>query len=206
MPSSHPSSPSPAERSSSRRPPWWRLGSTGAVVLVLVALCGGCIIVDDGYDGPHYYYGPDYYDDPVYVTIDANEVMNTALGEGVGLFVEYESGGTWRLWTSCDTNLTGYACAFDVYAIAGSSVHNVITEDLEAYDHVDITSSDSLVFYAETGSNFDGVTFDTQAGVSLEVELVLDGYVEPSFIYWVGDGVLHEGAAGSPVVFSPNEP
>jgi hypothetical protein len=178
----------------------------GGALLGALALGGaGCLFIDDR--GPSGYYGDDYYyDDPVYVTIDTDEVLSTDLGEGAGLFVEYRSGGTWRLWTTCDTYVTGYACAFDVYAIAGSSVRNIVADDLEDYDYVDLTGSDSFAFYAETGSDYDAIEFETAAGASLQVELQLDGYVEPGYIFWIGDGRVHEGAPGSPVIFDPSDP
>lgn len=172
-------------------------------------LTSGCVIVDDDHcrDG-HCYDDPydGYYDGPVYETIDADQIMETQLGEGVGLFVEYRSGGTWRVWTSCDTVYTGYSCVLDTYMLAGSSISNVSSEGLESYDYVDQPYPDELIFYAETGADSDAIEFDTDPGVSLELELVLDDYVDPTFIYWVGDGRIHEGASSSPVIFEPDSP
>jgi hypothetical protein len=170
-------------------------------------VAGGCIIVDDdGYYGPHYNYDPDAYDAPVWVTIDADEVLDTTLGEGAGVFVEYASGGTWRIWTACDTNLSGADCLFDIYATASSSLGGVVTEDLEAYDQVDITGPDRLVFYTTTGSYYDSIQFETEPGAWLEVAVLLDGFVEPQFLFWVSDGRVRQGGGGSPVIFEPSEP
>lgn len=200
------STPSPIEgnrRSASR----WLAAGSAAMVATLGLLGAGCIIVDDGgYYGPHYYYEPGYYDDPVWVTIDADEVLETTLGEGAGVFVEYESGGLWRIWTACDTNVTGYTCLFDVYATAGSSIDRVATDDLEAYDQVDITAPDALVFYTETGIDYDGIAFQAEPGAWLELEVLLDGAVDPRYIFWVSDGAVQDGAPGSPVIFEPDEP
>jgi hypothetical protein len=35
---------------------------------------------------------------------------------------------------------------------------------------------------------------------------VLDGYVAPEFFVWYGNGYVHDGASGSPVVFQPDAP
>jgi len=182
-------------------------GAAVAMVAALGLLCGGCIIVDeDGYYGPHYYNEPGYYDDPVWVGIDTGAVLDTALGEGAGVFVEYDWEGTWSIWTSCDTNVTGYSCLFDIYATAGSTLRGVVTDDLEAYDQVDVTASNSLVFYTETGSDYDGIQFGAEPGAWLEVEVLLDGYVDPRYIFWVSDGQVQTGAVSSPVIFEPSEP
>jgi len=75
----------------------------------------GCIIVDDG----DHYYDDDHYVDtdpppslpePMLVGIDTDQTVDAVPGEGVGLFVEYSSGGNWLLWTTCDTNYSNVAC------------------------------------------------------------------------------------------------
>jgi hypothetical protein len=71
---------------------------------------------------------------------------------------------------------------------------------------LELVAADELWFYAQTGSESDGVDFASDPGAPVELELWLDGYIDPQYIYWVGDGVVHEGAGDSPVVFEPNTP
>jgi hypothetical protein len=186
-----------------------RTRPTGALALVAVSVAtslaaSGCVIVRDDAGDPVYDDWP--YDEVVYETIDADQVLHTALGEGVGLFVEYYAGGTWRLWTSCDTALTNAACTLEAHVVGESALSRVYTDDFEGYDSVDLPYSDELWLYAETTYDSDGVEFDTDPGAAIELELWVDGYLDPGFIYWVGDGFIHEGAPSTPLVLTPDRP
>jgi hypothetical protein len=179
-------------------------GLVGVGLLAAAAFSvSGCIIVDDHADP----YLDDHIvidDGHVHETIDADESLQTELGEGVGLFVEYYAGGTWVLWTSCDSYLTDLACDFQVQVVTYSPLGDVTTSDFEAGDDVDVVADDELWFYALTSTDTEVVEFGADPGQAIEVELWVDGYVEPRFIYWVGDGLIHEGAVGSPVIFEPS--
>jgi len=59
---------------------------------------------------------------------------------------------------------------------------------------------------ADTDSGTDGATIETTPGAILRVDLLLDGKAEPRFIYWFGDGVLHQGAPTNPIDLEPNTP
>ena len=56
--------------------------------------------------------------EPMLVHLDTDRTMSAVAGEGVGVFVEYKSGGKWRVWLACDTNITGDACQMSVSATA----------------------------------------------------------------------------------------
>jgi hypothetical protein len=176
-----------------------------AAVAGLLTLMGlgasGCIIVDDSRNHD----GTVTVDQstPVYVHIDADQVLHTDLGQGVGLFVEYATGGGWHLWTSCDTDISDATCSFQAHAIGDADFAHVTPENFGPGDSVELAAADELWFYAETGSESDGVTFTSEPGADIELEVWVDGNIEPQFIYWVGDGVVHEGASDSPVVFEP---
>lgn len=183
----------------------WAGRSSPLGLMVAAALCAsGCIIIDD--------HNHDFVDDDdiiideghVHEVIDADRALQTQLGEGVGLFVEYYTGGTWILWTSCDSYLTDVACDFQVHVLSGSSLGEVTSADFEQGDDIDVVSSDELWFYAITSTDSETLQLEAAPGEVLEVELWLDGYVEPRFIYWIGDGMVHEGASGSPVIFEPS--
>ncbi len=167
-----------------------------ALLAATAAASSGCILVDND----------PYYDNPVYATIDADHILHTELGYGAGLFVEYVSGGLWRLWTSCDTLNTGTLCDYDVEVVSHEPIDTIESLDLEGYDHIDSVSSSSLRFAAVTGSHTDGVEFTTTAGALVEIRLLLDGAPAPEYFVWYGNGYVHDGALGLPVVFQPDQP
>lgn len=178
-----------------------------AATLLLSATTPACVIVDDD----DYHHDDDYYEpavsDAVYTTIDADHVLDTDLGEGAGMFVEYATGGRWTLWTSCDTNVTGALCLWEAHVTARSGgIYDVLEFDTEDFDSVEYFGENGVSFYAETGAFSDAVEFYTEPGTLLEVELVLDGYMAPEYLVWFGNGYVHNGANGSPVVFQPDQP
>jgi len=165
----------------------------------------GCLIVDG--DDDHYDYDDDHYNEytePFYTTIDADQTLGTTLGQGAGFFVEYHTGGTWYLWTSCDTDVTGRSCSYVAHLAASSTIRNLSGVGLESYDGFEVSGPRSVTFSANTASQTDGVQFETDPGGSLELEIYLDGYLSPDYIFWFGGGQLNEGAPWSPVVFEPD--
>jgi len=138
------------------------------------------------------------------VSIDTDAALTTAVGEGVGVFVEYQSGGHWHIWTSCDTIATGGGCTFDVTAEAiGSNVTNVRGEDLEPSDVVGSACSPAAYMSVSTGSNFDGMLFDAPAGAPIRVTAALGGALYPDLLYWVGGGVARNDAHSNPLDLTP---
>ena len=171
---------------------------------------GGCIIVDnDDHDDGYYYqddgYTPPAQDDPQLVAIDTDAVIEAEPGEGVGLFVEYAAGGTWRIWTTCDTNYSKYICTFDGFLSVDleSDLSDLTNEALEGVDDVGVVEPGVAQFHLETGSDIDALTFVTTPGAVVRLETYLDGVAEPRFVYWFGEGVLHTGAPTNPVDFQP---
>ncbi len=48
-------------------------------------------------------------------TIDTGATLaSIEPGKGVGVFVEYQAGGAWRVTTACDTEISDEACLFDI--------------------------------------------------------------------------------------------
>lgn len=195
----------------------WPAILAAATYVVGGSLMTGCIIVDEDDDGHH------RGDDPVFVDpgtenpppqeimefpIDTDKVLESPAGEGIGLFVEYAAGGTWRLWTTCDTNYSNVGCKFDVLASVDTSSKIDVVEgsDLEGFDEITALDAGSVSMHAETASDYDVMTLLTTPGSILRVDILLDGEPASRFIYWVGDGILHEGAPTNPVDFKPTLP
>jgi hypothetical protein len=146
------------------------------------------------------------------VHIDADATLQAAPGAGVGVFVEYATGGHWKVFTTCDYNTPsnpGEApCAFDVCAsvLDGGAISVVQAQDLQGpNDSVDLQSDGSLHLFTQNRMASSGMTFDAPAGATIELDVYLDGAEEPHYVYWVGDGVLHQGAPSIPLDFVPNE-
>jgi hypothetical protein len=171
-------------------------------VLGAAVLSSGCFVSSDDGDDTVI-----VVDDATYVTIDSDALLETTLGEGAGMFVEYESGGLWRLWTSCDTALQGARCFWDAHVIARSALDYLgDAETHENNDYVDVYGADELVFHAVTDYDSDQIEFVTDPGALVEIDLGLDGYDSPDYLVWQGNGYVHHGAERSPVVFQPDLP
>jgi hypothetical protein len=196
-----------------------KLGSLPVWTALLTAALGtttaGCIIDDGGGSG-----GPPPeetrpLDDPKEVSITPDKTLSSAPGEGVGLFVEYGTGGHWRVWMTCDSLVAQHAdgtypvCGFDAFltVVDGTGpITNAKGDELEGKDAVTSSGDGSVQFYAETSTDIDGITFDTAPGAVVELEAYLDGQPDPRFIYWFGDQILHAGAPTDPVRFRPSAP
>ncbi|MBM4357355.1 MAG: hypothetical protein FJ096_04520 [Deltaproteobacteria bacterium] len=141
-----------------------------------------------------------------YATIDADEVMTTNLGDGAALFVEYRRGGTWRFWTSCDTRTTGYPCKFYLKVYPYGGIGAVSEQELEDNDDVDIDDDGVLVFDGQTALDSDAIELVSKPKALLELALDLDGAAAPSYLAWVGNGTVYQGAPRLPVVLQPDAP
>ncbi len=145
---------------------------------------------------------------PVQTWIDVGAQIETRPGEGAGLFVEYAAGGHWHLRTSCDISKDNPPCAWDIIVTPedGRSISNVAPADLEAgTDSVKAYPEDlrSYQLIAETSDDLDGMTFDTQPGTAILVDVFLDGKCALPYFFWVGDGAAHVGSPSNPLVLIP---
>jgi len=195
-----------------------KLGSLGvwprvlglAAGLGLATAATGCIIVDDddGYDDP-VVTPPPVEREPMLVSIETDVSLESVPGDGVGVFVEYYPGGTYRIWTTCDTNYSGVSCPIDVYmSIDSSSTFGAVSGvDLEGADFINVDDTYGTVdLHVETASDIDSAEIDVTPGAILRLEVLVDGVPQPRFVYWFGNGVLHKGAPTSPVDFAPTVP
>jgi hypothetical protein len=142
------------------------------------------------------------------VVVDPGAQMSASPGEGVGLFVQYQGDGRWDLFTTCDTAVTGAACNFDVVISADPGVYfsGIVGTDLGPSGSVSLQSDGSIRLVTDTDFATDGVSFDADAGATIEVDVLLDGVAQPQFIFAVSNGVLLQGMPGNPVDFTPAAP
>jgi hypothetical protein len=136
--------------------------------------------------------------------VDPNVKMNASPGQGVGVFAEYDSGGHWSLWWTCDTSITGQSCPFDVQvSVATGSIVD------PAPDH--FTSSDVLITPSTPGSGkaggieaktltttgTQGVVFDTDPGATITLTATVSGLYNGRFLFWVQGGQINGGYSGT---------
>jgi hypothetical protein len=138
--------------------------------------------------------------------IDTDALLDVEPAVGVGVFVEYTSGGRWHVFTSCDTDESGYDCVFDIIVqpLGQSRIAGVSPEGLESQDDsLTILGADKVELVSRTDYDFDGFTLDTDPGAGISVDAFLDGSCT-NYVYWVGDGAVHDGAPSSPIEFVPS--
>jgi hypothetical protein len=191
--------------------PLWTPFSVAA--LLGVASAGSCVIRE--HDDHHHYYDdvPPGYDPPPPVQaagsqIDPGEHIETTPGEGAGVFVEYESGGAWHVFLACDSEISGYACVWDlVLSVAAPARLAVEAEALESDDLAYVQDVDQVVrVVTTTDYDFDGVWLTTDPGETLRIDALLDGYPAHKYLYWVSGGGMHRGAPTNPLDLTPTAP
>jgi hypothetical protein len=137
--------------------------------------------------------------------IDTDATLEVVPAEGVGVFVEYASGGHWHVYTSCDTDRSGSDCLFDIVVqpLGQSKISSVSPDDLESEDEMSLVGDDAVHLVARTDYDLDGFFLDTDAGAVLSVDAYLDN-VCTNYVFWAGDGAVHEGAPSAPMEFLPS--
>jgi hypothetical protein len=138
-------------------------------------------------------------------TIDADQLLDVEPGLGAGAYIEYESGGTYYVTTSCDAEQSG-VCYWDIIVtpLGDATVGSVTPLDLEEEDSVTVGASNQIRLVARTSTDFDGFSFRTDPGAAVEVDVLLDNGAGNRYLFWVGDGALRSGAPSNPVDLVPS--
>ncbi len=174
-------------------------------VLAFAALtvpAAGCIVVDDDHDDEVIIIDDDPPPVVEVVPIDEGGALEADPGEGVGVFVEYRGAGEWNVWVTCDTEFSGFSCAYDLFVTAPDIV---VTDDvdLESDDFLD-HEFDTLHAGFDTDRDVDGVTFSIFEGDPIELEVWLDGEPNGSLVFWTANnGDIFEGMPSNPAIFQP---
>jgi hypothetical protein len=132
--------------------------------------------------------------------IDTNQTMNVAPGQGVGVFVEYDSGGNWNVWWTCDSSIDSAnpACTFDVKMTAQSGeITNLTPQKLESGDAVTQPTSASLEATTTTSTGTDGVTFTTTPGAQILLDATVGGQHDGRYVFFVQGGKVDDGYSGT---------
>ncbi len=180
-----------------------------AILLLPLALsAAGCTY---GHHDDHEHMDPPVNSPPKDIassTIDTGATLAAIdPGQGAGAFVEYQAGGTWRVFTACDSAVSGFACRWDIIVSPLSGALTDLTADnLEGSDTLGRYGQKSARFLATTDYDLDGFFVTADPGAKLRVDVFLDDQPAPRFIYWVGDGGLHAGSPTNPLDLTPSAP
>jgi hypothetical protein len=156
-----------------------------------------------------------YYSDPTPVAsvaeieIDTGASMSADPGNGVAVYVQYDAGGLWTVYTTCDTGITGASCDFDIMVSGLDSrtmISNVQGFDLETGDTITLNDDGSFNLVTSTSFGMNGITFDADPGATMELDILLDGAEQPQFTYVVSNGTVLEGVPTNPVDLTPVVP
>lgn len=184
------------------------LSSFGSGCVVQTDHCDGCMRSGAGPGGsPSGSLPP--FGPVVNAPIETNETMVTDPGRGAGVFIEYGAGGTWHVYTSCDTLLSHQPCDFNVVAMvaAGVSLSSAKGDSLDPQDGDTIyQNSDGFELAVTTSNDLDGMWFSAPPGATVRFDVYLAGVRDARYIYWVGGGAIHNGAPSDPIDLTPTTP
>lgn len=145
--------------------------------------------------------------------IKPDEFLEAPPGEGAGVFIEYESGGRWHVWATCDTRLTGRSCLFDVLAqTSAGTIRNVYGDALSGDDSVFQECADTAQLVLKSRADISGMYFETQPGATVVFDVLVDGAPYPELVYWYGSfresdaSDVRYGAPGNPIALTPLRP
>ncbi len=165
-------------------------------------------------------YGGSYGDDsdasddagpqPTLAFVDANRTLNAVAGQGVGVFVTYQSGGQWLVQWTCDTAVTNESCFFqiDVRAVTGSPVV-LASDSIAPGGTVGPSSPGTIQISTTTTTEEDQASFVTSAGATLSVAVLLNGQGSGQYFFFVQNGKVnggYQGALADPLEFEPTSP
>ena len=151
---------------------------------------------------------------PMLVDVDPNRTMNATPGEGVGVFTQYQTGGHWDVWWTCDTSKTSLPCAFDVtVTVSTGTIANVAGQTLAAAEAPTQASTQSVELVTTTTTGIDGMTFDTVVPVGttpiITLNAKLNGVDDAQYLFFVQDGEINGNYAGMltvPLMLEPSSP
>lgn len=180
-------------------------------VFLLASAVSACTY-EDGH-GPHHK-GPSNSSPPPSTNVESATIDTGASmaemepGRGVGAFVEYSAGGSWSVYTTCDTEISKLSCEWDIIVSADTAaeIYDFLPDRLESSDYLEWEDERSVRMVTTTSTDFDGFFVETAPGATLRVDVFLDGQPAPRYIYWVGDGGLHKGSPTNPIDLFPSAP
>ncbi|HEX4448243.1 MAG TPA: hypothetical protein VH044_15955 [Polyangiaceae bacterium] len=145
---------------------------------------------------------------PLVVDVDTGGTLVTTPGNGVGIYVEYQAGGHWRITWTCDTALTSLSCIYAVDAsVSAGAISNATGESLDpTSDALSQTTSQRLEVTTTTTTGESGVLFDAPAGDPVVVSVRLNAPVAFFFVQNNQVNGGYKGALTNPLILQPSTP
>lgn len=140
--------------------------------------------------------------------IDADSTL-TDITSGAGIFVEYASGGTWKVQTTCDVAASNADCLWDIYAYTqvGVNFASIDAIDLESDDDLQASFGGEITLYTTTAGDVDGVSFATNPGEPVTFEFALVDSSQPEkFFFYASEGAIQAGVASPAIKLTPTTP
>jgi hypothetical protein len=156
--------------------------------------------------------------EPMLVRVQDGKTLSAEPGDGVGVFVQYTTGGQWTIWWTCDTNKTNQSCNFEINAttkdgeisnIAGYMGTTLSPDDAGPLGRGEPDAGPMFPISGQTSNQIQGVTFDTKPGATVEVSAILNGVYDGSLFYFVDGNKVKDGYKGTltdPLDFEPTAP
>jgi hypothetical protein len=147
---------------------------------------------------------------PMVVKVDPDQTLVATPGNGVGVFSEYRTGGHWHVWWTCDTQITGLSCAYQVaISVSSGTISNLDGRSLPASDQLTQPTTQDVIAATLTASDVSEIFFDAAPGESIEVDAQLNGERNGAFLFFVQSGQVNGGYTGTltdPLILEPLAP
>jgi len=151
--------------------------------------------------------------------IDTGQMLETDPGHGAGVFVEYAAGGTWHVFTTCDTAVSHVDCNWDIVVTSvgpsSTALGTLTADNLESEDDL-FKDNGAAHLVAFTSIDTDGFFVSGAPGATLRVDALLDALSTETldqardrtrrFIFWIGGGGVQAGAPSNPLDLTPTTP
>jgi hypothetical protein len=144
---------------------------------------------------------------PLLVQVDTGGTLVATPGNGIGVYVEYQSGGHWRVSWTCDSSLTNLSCSYVVDASVGTgTIANPASDGFQGGDSLSQASPRQIEAVATTTTDEDAMLFDTTPGMPITLTVSLNA---PVSFFFVQNNLVNggwKGALTNPLVLQPLAP
>jgi hypothetical protein len=143
----------------------------------------------------------------ILVRVDTDATLVTTPGNGIGVYIEYQSGGHWRVSWTCDTALTNLSCNFVVDAsVATGTIASPTPDGFLSGDSLTQPSSRRVEAVTTTTGDEDAMLFDTTPGAVITVSVSLNAPVSFFFVQDNQGNGGYKGTLTNPLLFEPTSP
>jgi hypothetical protein len=165
--------------------------------LTLAAALTGCWTDAGPTGGPP----PDLCADVPAYEIDTGASLSFTPGVDAGYYLSYPGSGAWHFEWTCDTKLSAQGCNFTGSILvptltAGPSCYMCEADDMVVSQPAPDGQTE-VDFNTITSTGIDGVEFSTDPGVSIHIDLQVNGLYQNDLIF------LPSGGAGLTAVCNP---